>query len=273
MAGSDHAELLQIVPVVNSITVTGANSLQLQGRGFQEGNNSQYDLAGTLVTDASVSSSPIDVAPSNPDNSRVDLTSLPAYGAGNLVVTTAGGSSAPVALAAGLQATVENASPSQPAVNLIPDYLQSIVQEALARWVAAGISADQVEQLQNLDFQIVDLDAKYLALASYDQVLIDRDAAGYGWFVDPTPEGDDEFALENSGTMIALPWSDAADRMDLLTAISHEIGHILGLEHAETGLMADSLASGTREVPDLYALDVVHASGDLDQESKLPLQH
>jgi hypothetical protein len=37
-------------------------------------------------------------------------------------------------------------------------------------------------------------------------------------------------------------------RMDLLSAVSHEVGHLLGRGHAEGGVMAEALAPGVRHV-------------------------
>ncbi len=37
--------------------------------------------------------------------------------------------------------------------------------------------------------------------------------------------------------------------MDLLTALAHEIGHLLGQDHADDGVMAETLMAGTRRMP------------------------
>ena len=37
--------------------------------------------------------------------------------------------------------------------------------------------------------------------------------------------------------------------MDLLTVLEDELGHLLGFDHQETGVMADTLATGRRRTP------------------------
>ena len=37
--------------------------------------------------------------------------------------------------------------------------------------------------------------------------------------------------------------------MDLLTVLEHELGHLLGFDHEQTGVMEDTLAAGVRVVP------------------------
>jgi hypothetical protein len=82
-----------------------------------------------------------------------------------------------------------------------------------------------------------------LGLASPGVILIDRDAVGYGWFVDPTPGDDSEFA---PGAVN----SPARGRMDLLSVLDHEMGHELGFGDDDgNDVMGESLAAGVRRVP------------------------
>jgi len=73
------------------------------------------------------------------------------------------------------------------------------------------------------------------------EIWIDRDAAGYGWFVDRTPKRNNEFVtkLNNSATL-ALDGL-AAGHFDLLTVVTHEFGHLLGLLIIRTPLQPGSI--------------------------------
>jgi hypothetical protein len=124
---------------------------------------------------------------------------------------------------------------------LSPAALPALEQEALARWAATGLTSVQLHQLQNLSFQIADLGGTTLGLAVGSTIMVDDNAAGWGWFVDPTPGNDSEFTTPgNQGEQ---------NRMDLLTVLMHEMGHVLGQNHESTGLMAESLAEGERLSP------------------------
>ena len=87
--GASHASLLQIVPVVISVDLRSNNFVQIDGGGFVEGDGA-YTFSDQMIVDDNPSSSPIDVF-----GAGVHLSSLPPLGAGDLTVTTAGGTSAP----------------------------------------------------------------------------------------------------------------------------------------------------------------------------------
>jgi hypothetical protein len=132
---------------------------------------------------------------------------------------------------------------------LTAEQLAAVTDEALRRW-AAVVGSDAVAGLSAVPWELADLPGNLLGLASDGAVCIDRDAAEYGWFVDPTPWDDDEFlATRAAGELRARRGSLAADRADLLTAVMHELGHILGLADKIDGLMQDSLGLGLRRLP------------------------
>jgi matrixin len=95
--------------------------------------------------------------------------------------------------------------------------------------------------LRTVIVQVADLPGIMLGRAAGHVLWIERDAADFGWFVDSTPDADEEFG--EGGTV--------AGRMDLLTVLAHELGHLLSFGHdSEPGnLMSETLAPGTRLLP------------------------
>jgi hypothetical protein len=126
-------------------------------------------------------------------------------------------------------------------------------QEAVREWIAA-VGAGQAAALNKVTYILVnDLPGDALAWDIGDGiVLIDMSAAGFGWFVDPTPYESSEFR-GTGDVLTALPGTAAAGHMDLLTAISHELGHILGYSHGDSSLMSETLAAGQRKLEDANA--------------------
>src|SRR4029079_12575430 len=63
-------------------------------------------------------------------------------------------------------------------------------------------------------------------------------AEGWGWSVDRTAPNDSEFTRRRN--------QGEKDRMDLLTVLTHEVGHLLGYDHAAGGVMEETLDAGLR---------------------------
>ncbi|MHC4092378.1 MAG: beta strand repeat-containing protein, partial [Planctomycetota bacterium] len=98
---------------------------------------------------------------------------------------------------------------------LTADELAAAAAEAVLRWENVGLTRGQIVRLERVTFEIVDLPEGQLGSALLSKVAIDHDAAGHGWFID------------------ASNASVASGRMDLLTAVMHELGHVLGKTHAD----------------------------------------
>ncbi|MCS6850698.1 MAG: Ig-like domain-containing protein, partial [Gemmataceae bacterium] len=104
--------------------------------------------------------------------------------------------------------------------------LAPVVQQAKAWWVSRG--ADPAA-FDNVRFEISQLnryDQGYLALQLDRQTIaVDASAAGHGWSVDP--------------------WVVQPGRVDLLTVVMHELGHVLGLGSLDPQVYADDLMTAT----------------------------
>ena len=108
---------------------------------------------------------------------------------------------------------------------MTPELLQLATQDAITFWRTEGLG---VSSLSGIDIRISDLSDSVLGLAYSDSILMDRDAAGFGWSVGASP---------------------APGRVDLLSAVTHEIGHVLGFEHdAAFDVMRPTLTPGVSRV-------------------------
>jgi hypothetical protein len=135
---------------------------------------------------------------------------------------------------------------AEPIGQLAESQVAAVASEAIREWNEVNGGA-RAELLNSIQFHLVDdLPGNALAWSVGDgNILIDMNAAGYGWFVDNTPLESSEYRFSN-GVWLAGADSAAYGRMDLLTTFMHEIGHVLGYEHGADALMSATLAAGTR---------------------------
>src|SRR5262249_36242991 len=108
-----------------------------------------------------------------------------------------------------------------------PDPFAAVVAAAIDRWAATGLTAEQVVLLRSVTVSFADLRGRYLGEARPGHTTLDPDAAGRGWFLDPTPADDSEFSTPLAATRLD---GGPGDRLDLLTTVMHEFGHQLGLD-------------------------------------------
>jgi hypothetical protein len=144
-----------------------------------------------------------------------------------------------------------------PAATLTQDELNAIAEVAISNWRDALGEDARLGALSGLRFAVTDLPGAELGHEEGGTITLDADAAGYGWFVDTTPYDSGEFALRTDDDVLtATEGSAAFGAMDLLTAVSHEIGHALGFTHDDgLAVMHDELGTGVR-----YELDAGSAA-------------
>ncbi|MCV3238434.1 hypothetical protein [Mesorhizobium sp. ZC-5] len=140
---------------------------------------------------------------------------------------------------------------------LTGDTLDRIIAAAIDRWVAIGLTDEQLAVLNAATFEIADLGGNYLGLEGGSHIRIDDDGAGHGWFVDTTPLNDEEFANRVGETRMLADGTQApAGQYDLLTTVMHEFGHMLGYGDTyaadqSSTLMYGWLQTGERRLPNV----------------------
>ena len=147
-------------------------------------------------------------------------------------------------------AEAEMAAVQVPGASNVPALSQSalapIVKEAITLWSQAGLSTAEVQKLRQAQFVISDLPGSYLGETEGDVIHLDTNAAGNGWFIDPTPASNEEFSARAGGSQLRAVDAQALDRIDLLTVVEHELGHIAGLSDSDA--LPDDIMDGVLDV-------------------------
>ncbi len=152
------------------------------------------------------------------------------------------------------------------APSLSSGQLAQAVQVALDRLSAAGVDPTVINKLASADYEVAALPSGLLGSTNGpgQRVTLSPNAAGQGWFIDPTPLQDSAYQPGSTGLAMTAPGgSAAAGHVDLLTVVLHEMGHLAGQDNVSVldnpdALMAGALAPGERH---LGALDQVFAGG------------
>ncbi len=121
------------------------------------------------------------------------------------------------------------------AESISENQIQLLLAEAIERLTTAETD---VSSLSDVEVQVTDLPGAVLGQAVGNIIYLDRNAAGHGWFVDDTPADDLEFTTIGD--------QGEEDKMDALSVIMHELGHLLDRDHESKGLMQPTLSVGQR---------------------------
>ncbi len=130
--------------------------------------------------------------------------------------------------------------------------LQPVITTAIADLAAAGY---QVKTLSHVVFQLTPLPDSLLGWTYQNTISIDPDAQGYGWYTDASPSSTAAFTqVTGKHEFQAVPGSPAYGHVDLLTVVTHELGHILGYASIDPSVLGNdwmtaTLATGVRARP------------------------
>jgi hypothetical protein len=137
---------------------------------------------------------------------------------------------APAAAQAMVAAPSSLVSGAESSGTLTMSMVDAAAEIAVSSWINVLGSGDaRLAALGDMHFTIADLPGDELGRAEGNVVTLDVDAAGSGWFFSVTGEAD--------------------TRMDLVTVVTHEVGHVLGFDHADAdkyAVMDGQLELGVR---------------------------
>ncbi len=145
--------------------------------------------------------------------------------------------------ASGVAASAHNAVAS-----LTDQALAPVLDQALRSWISTAVNSALVARLANLEVRIADLPDGILGQTVGNLITIDSNADGHAWFIDVSPGESVEFGIIlTNERLLADAGSQAFGRVDLLSVLLHEVGHVVGLDHgAGIAVMDEALGTGER---------------------------
>ena len=145
-----------------------------------------------------------------------------------------------------VESILASAPPATPTTDAITvDDVNALAPSAEAFWPG--------ETFAGVTYVIADLAADQLAEAIGLTITIDPTGADHGWFVDSSAGADEEFT-DAGGYLTATVAGPAEGKMDLLTVLAHELGHVAGQLDIDPAvdahdLMTGSIDAGERRAP------------------------
>ncbi len=143
--------------------------------------------------------------------------------------------------------------------------VQPVAAVAVNRLQDEGLPADELVRLNSVTYSVADLPGNQLGLTMGRRVILDIDAAGLGWYIDPAPDDDVEFASDSEKQELVRIDGQG---VDLLTVLMHELGHVAGWQDLpddnSDNLMSSTLPIGVRRLPS--ELDRLFSDNDIVDE-------
>jgi hypothetical protein len=135
---------------------------------------------------------------------------------------------------------------------LSDEQLTPVLESTIGPWQTAGLDATSVAALRQVQVSLADLRSVQFDRASAGVMRLDTNAAGVGWDTGP---------VSRLSTLASPP------SYDLLTAVMHELGYILGLADRgnaenEPAAMFQLLEPGARCLPTIADVDAIFRERD-----------